>query len=356
MQQDLSLHPSKPLSNARERIANWADAYKLRSKRRLLLGRAFRKRKQLTEVKNRATRLAPDDILLFATVRNEHLRLPYFLAHYRRLGVQHFFFISNNSTDGTSDFLAKQEDVSLWTTMHSYKLSRFGMDWVTWLQIKYAHGHWCLTLDADEIFIYPFYETSPLKALTDWLDTHDVASFGALMLNLYPKGRLQTNIYTAGQNPFEILNWFDSGNYFIKRQLKLQNLWVQGGVRARCFFANSPPRSPTLSKVPLVKWNRRFSYLSSTHSLLPRKLNHVYGETGGEKPSGVLLHTKFLHLAVEGAAEEKLRREHFENIDLYQTYYDRLTKNPSLWCQTSSKYTGWRQLDTLGLMSKGAWI
>ena len=230
------------------------------------------------------------------------------------------------------------------------------MDWVTWLQIKYAHGHWCLTLDADEIFIYPFYETRPLKALTDWLDTHDVASFGALMLDLYPKGRLQTEMYTAGQDPFEILNWFDSGNYFIKRQLKLQNLWVQGGVRARCFFANSPPRSPTLSKVPLVKWNRRFSYLSSTHSLLPRRLNHVYGETGGEKPSGVLLHTKFLHMAVENAAEEKLRREHFENIDLYQTYYDHLTKNPSLWCQTSSKYTGWRQLDTLGLMSKGVWI
>jgi hypothetical protein len=63
-----------------------------------------------------------------------------------------------------------------------------------------------------------------------------------------------------------------------------------------------------------------------------------------------------LHMAVENAAEEKLRREHFENIDLYQTYYDHLTKNPSLWCQTSSKYTGWRQLDTLGLMSKGVWI
>ena len=45
--------------------------------------------------------------------------------------------------------------------------------------------------------------------------------------------------------------------------------------------------------------------------------------------SGVLLHTKLLHIVVQGTAEEKLRREHFENIDLYQTYYDRLTQNPS---------------------------
>ena len=59
-------------------------------------------------------------------------------------------------------------------------------------------------------------------------------------------------------------------------------------------------------------------------------VNHVYDETGGEKLSGVLLHTQFLHIVEQGAAEEKLRREHFENIDLYQTYYDRLTPNPSL--------------------------
>ena len=115
------------------------------------------------------------------------------------------------------------------------------MNWVTWLQIKYAHQHWCLTLDADEVFIYPFYETRPLRALTNWLDTQEIASFGALMLDLHPEGRLETDIYNSGQNPFEILNWFDSGNYFIKRQLKLQNLWIQGGVQARFFCQRASP-------------------------------------------------------------------------------------------------------------------
>ena len=116
------------LSKAQERLTNWTVAYKLRSKRRRLLWRAFRKHKQLTEIKNRTTRLAPSDILLFATVRNERLRLPYFLAHYRRLGVQHFFFISNNSTDETNNFLAKQEDVSLWTTTHA--INYCGLEWI----------------------------------------------------------------------------------------------------------------------------------------------------------------------------------------------------------------------------------
>ena len=231
------------LARAHDLIADWSAAYKLRAKRRLLLWRAFRKRKQLSMVEIRTAGVGPNNILLFATVRNSQLRLPFFMAHYRRLGVQHFFFISNNSTDGTNNFLARQQDVSIWTTSHSYKLSRLGMDWVTWQQIKYAHQHWCLTLDADEIFIYPFYETRPLRALTNWLDTQEIASFGALMLDLYSKERLETDIYTSGQNTFEILNWFERVNYFIKRQLKLQNLWIQGGIRARCFL---PTRRPSV--------------------------------------------------------------------------------------------------------------
>jgi hypothetical protein len=289
-------------------------------------------------------------------MRNEIARLPYFLDHHRRLGVDHFLVVDNASDDGTADHLAAQPDVSLWTTRASYRLSRFGVDWLTWLQAKYAHGHWCLTLDADEILIYPHHDTRPLRALTDWLDEDGTRSFGALMLDLYPKGPLGAEPYTPGDDPVTVLPWFDRGNYMIQRQPLLQNLWVQGGARARMFFAKDPRRAPTLNKTPLVRWDRRYAYVSSTHSLLPRRLNHVYDETGGEKTSGVLLHTKFLPTVVEKSREEKTRREHFENSALYQAYYDGLIANPDLWCAWSSRYTGWRQLEAMGLMSKGTWL
>ncbi len=51
------------------------------------------------------------DIIAFVTVHNEALRLPYFLNYYRRLGVNKFFIIDNNSTDSTPDILKKQSDV-----------------------------------------------------------------------------------------------------------------------------------------------------------------------------------------------------------------------------------------------------
>jgi hypothetical protein len=89
--------------------------------------------------------------------------------------------------------------------------------------------------------------------------------------------------------------------------------------------------------------------------MLPRNLNHVF-EYRAEKPvSGVLLHSKFLHMIVDRSAEEKTRQEHFANSNLYYDYYENLIANPDLWCEKSVKYSGWRQMADLGLMTSGNW-
>lgn len=336
-------------------LAHIKTAYKLRMRRRRLLLRAWRKRKQIKQHSFKAPTFAPQDVLAFTTLRNEAHRLPYFLSHHRTLGVTHFFIVDNNSDDGSFDYLMDQPDVSVWRTESSYKLSRFGMDWLTWLMICYGHGKWCLTLDADELFIYPNWTTRPLPALIDWLEQTGERSFSAMMLDLYPKGNVGGVVYDPSQSPLSILKWFDRGNYTQIRKPDLQNLWIQGGVRARCFFDQEPERAPTMGKIPLVKWDRRYTYVSSTHSLLPRMLNHVYDENGGEKTSGILLHTKFLPSIVKKSEEEKIRQEHFANSTLYDSYYDTLTQDPDLWCEYSTRLQSWKQLEALGLMSKGGW-
>nr|WP_158965980.1 glycosyltransferase family 2 protein [Chachezhania sediminis] len=329
--------------------------YRLRLKRRRLLVRAVHRRRQLTGVIDRTSDIAPGAILVFACVRNEAARLPYFLEHYRKLGVDHFLIVDNSSDDGTRAFLKAQPDLSLWRTGSSYKAARFGMDWLTWLMIRHGHDHWCLTVDADELLIYPHHDTRPLPALTGWLDRCGLRSFGAMMLDLYPEGPLGDTPYRPGQDPLEVMPWFDSGNYTVRLQPRHGNLWIQGGPRAREFFASSPRRSPTLNKIPLVRWSRRYCYATSTHYLLPPDLNGVYATDGGEQASGILLHTKFLDSIVKKSSEEKQRREHFENSALYETYYDRLIGNPTLWCDRSRRVVGWRQLEALGLMSRGGW-
>ena len=290
-----------------------------------------------------------------STLRNERIRLPYFLKYYRDLGVRHFLFVDNASNDGTRDYLVEQPDVSLWSTSASYKRARFGMDWMNWLLRKHGHGHWCLTVDADEFLVYPFSDTRPLEALTDWLDASSIRTFPAMLIDMYPKGRIDAVTYREGDNPFEIANWFDSGNYVFKRNDKLRELWIQGGPRSRAFFAKRPERAPALNKIPLVRWHRAYTYVSSTHMLLPRGLNQVYDEWGGEKASGCLLHAKFLHTFSAKAEEELIRRQHYAASHEYRAYAKGLRDNPDFWCKWSEKYINWRQLEILGLMSKGNW-
>ncbi|MGL5010026.1 MAG: glycosyltransferase family 2 protein [Paracoccaceae bacterium] len=331
------------------------DRYRLRLRRKRGHFRAWRRGRELTSVADRTAALGTDTIFVLSTLRNERIRLPYFLRYYRNLGVDHFLIVDNDSTDGSREYLAQQPDVSLWTTKGSYKRAHFGVDWLTHLQRRLCDGHWCLTVDVDEFLIYPFCETRPLRALTDWLDASAIRSFSAMLLDMYPKGPVNATPDHEGQDPFEIAQYFDSGNYAIRRNPWQGNLWIQGGPRARVFFNDAPAKAPALNKTPLVKWHRSYAYESSTHMLLPRGLNLVYDQAGGEKASGCLLHAKFLDTFSTKANEEMERRQHYANSAEYRAYAAGLAAQPDFWCKWSEKYINWRQLEILGLMSKGNW-
>lgn len=315
----------------------------------------MRKSHELKAVQDNTSKIRPNDIMLVCTLRNEMIRLPYFLKYYRDLGVGHFLFVDNDSDDGSREYLMSQPDASVWHTKASYRRSLFGVHWMNWLSRKHCHGHWTLTVDVDEFFVYPFCDTRPIRALTDWLDASDVKSFGAMLLDMYPKGRIDAVPYQRGQNPLEITSWFDSGNYTITKNKLYKNLWIQGGPRARRFFTKDPEKAPALNKTPLIKWDKSYVYVSSTHMALPRGLNVVYDEWGGEKPSGVLLHTKFLDTFSMKAEEELERGQHYSASQEYKAYAAVLAQHPDLWCKWSEKYINWRQLEILGLMSKGNW-
>ena len=332
------------------------ERYGLRLQRKRYLSRAWRKGRGLDLVADRTWAIQPEDVLCFCTLRDEYLRLPYFLSYYRDRGVRHFLFVDNGSKDGSREFLMEQPDCSVWTTDASYKRARFGMDWINHLLRRYGHGHWCLTIDADEFLVYPYCDTRPLTALTYWLENAGVRSFGAMVLDMYPKGRVADAALVKGEDPFETACWFDTGNYTISRNWAFGNLWIQGGPRARAFFSDTPYDAPALNKIPLVHWQRSYTYVSSTHMLLPRGLNLVFDEWGGEKASGVLMHAKFVNTLETKAEEELKRREHYASSREYAAYLTAdADESPDLWNRWSERYSDWRQLEILGLISKGNW-
>jgi hypothetical protein len=339
---------------ASELVAQARAALKLRWRRRRLLWRAFRSRHQLHCLADRTASIRRDDILCFATIRNEAERLPFFLDHYRRLGVRHFLIVDNASTDNGAALLSGCPDVSLWQTAHSYRASRFGMDWINHLLRRHGHGHWCLTVDADELLVHPHFPERTLHDLTRWLDGRGERVFAAMMLDLYPQGHLTQTGPAPGDTPLDALCWFDALGYRREVQSRYANLSIRGGVRERVFFPDRPDLSPHLHKTPLIRWQRGDAYLSSTHIALPRALNRGFLCQG--LPTGVLLHTKFLPSITARAVEEKQRAEHFTHTENYAGYYDSLAADPVLWQPSSTRYQGAEQLEHLGLMTRGAWL
>lgn len=326
------------------------QSYLLRLKRKRLIWRSFRSRRDLAIVQEKP--IPKSGVLLFCVLRNEATRLPYFLDFYRQAGVSHFLFVDNGSDDGTSDLLAGQSDCSVWHTEAQYRHARFGLDWLSWLFMKYGHNRWCLMADVDELLVYDGCETQKLPDLVTALEEHGHEGFGAMMLDLYPAEALGLQAYAPGQDPLEVLTHFDPAPYRQVRQEPKGNLWLQGGMRERVFFQDMPERSPTLNKIPLIKWHRTYAWVNSCHSLLPRGLNFLYDGPEGDLPSGAMLHTKFLPEIVSKSETERHRGQHFHTPAHFDAYYQAIEKAPVLMGEVSVKYQGPAQLAELGLASR----
>lgn len=315
-----------------------SQRYRLRLRRKYLRLRALRARFDLRHVQKPQWAVGREDVILFSTFRNEAERLDAFLAHYRDLGVARFVMIDNDSSDNGQAILRDQPDVSIWQTSKSYKNARFGMDWVNYLASRYAAGHWILCVDPDEHLVYPHYETRDIKALTAWLESRGRRSMGAPLIDLYPDAQGQM--------------LFDPYGYRYEVNPRFGNIWMQGGPRARRYFAQYPQKAPALNKIPLVKWRSHYVFNSSTHNLLPRGLNATY-HAEGAMLSGALLHYKFTQNFAAKAAEELTRRQHYaQSIE-----YERYAQNPeaALAYEGSQPYRDWHQLESYGLLSRGAW-
>jgi len=355
-----------PSARLGQRIARWSRHVVHHGLRRPMqrLGHAKDDVVRARRIRRSAAQLVPRRVheaaiaeaacILVCCVRNERVRMPAFLEHYRRLGVGHFLVLDNQSTDGLADWLAPQPDCSCWLADGSYKASAFGMDWCNELLARHGVGKWCVTVDPDEFLVFPHCDERGLRGLTRFLDGRGQPSLYAPMIDAYGRGRVSETALSAGQSPFEACPYFDRFNLAQHFDESRRNWWVQGGARLRRFNAAQPRLAPALNKVPLVRWERGLHYVSSMHHLnRPRYNCTVLNDP--QAVSGVLFHFKYVNLLIGKAREEMVRREHYAHSREYRTYLD--AGDPELFDpEVSVRYRGPAQLAELGFMQAGGWF
>jgi len=271
----------------------------------------------------RVLSLRPDDVLVCTVLRNEMARLPYFFEYYRKKGVKTFFAVDNSSTDDSLEYLLNQPDVYVWCSELSFHEGNFGAAWFEPILRQHGQRHWCLIVDADELFYYPNCESRSIPDLCAKLDRLGKRAMNAILLDMYSDRSIQNTQYEPGQAFETVCPYFDRRFYHTKYEnagpYKNQTLYY-GGVRERVF---GKAGSYILSKVPLLKYDRSCVLTSGQH-LTNLKAERIASETA------CLLHFKYFSTFPDYVSQVANRRDKSHWIMQYREYERALSVEQAL--------------------------
>lgn len=182
--------------------------------------------------------------LVVSVVKDEFLRLPWFLSYYRKMGFTGFIFVDNDSTDGTIAYLKEQEDIILYhAPANMYAKSQYGAEWANAVSIKHAMGRWVLRADADELLSWPKCEREGINGLIFTAESLGEKSAFTPLLDVYSDADTITGRkYIPGEPFSNYYCWIDPiSNY---RMVLIDNtgkFLLRGGPRNRGGKGNSGP-------------------------------------------------------------------------------------------------------------------
>lgn len=282
-------------------------------------------------------------VVCISVMRNEMLRLPDFLRHYRELGVARFVIVDNASGDGTGEFLAEQPDVDLWRTGEPYS-SPSRREWLNALAHHTAEGRWCLIVDADEHLVYDGCDRHDLNDLIELLDRKGMQALPCLLLDMYGDGPMKDATVGGSERLVDVCGYFDRRGY--EATERVTRRLVTGGPRQRLLSTPDEPFVCDLSKTPLAKWSAEAALISS-HQLYPPEYNLA-------PLTGCLLHFKFLadfHARVVEAVEKE---QYWQQSREYKRYAELLAADPDLTMMfaDSERFRGAESLVEAGLITE----
>ena len=180
-------------------------------------------------------KISPDSLICVTRVHNEGKLLEDFIQHHRNLGKISFLIIDDRSTDGTSNILLKQPDVTLFHPVNDSHYREDKKVWVQELLNKFCSNRWALCLDADEQIVYRDMEYRNIHNLITQLERRNVDSFPAIMLDMYADKPLAEHFFRGGNLKCAFPYFDDPSTYRIIHKKGSKLFHAIGGMRFRLF-------------------------------------------------------------------------------------------------------------------------
>jgi hypothetical protein len=271
-----------------------------------------------------------DELVVVCLVRDGRPYVKSFVEHYLSMGAKHIFFLDNGSTDGTVEALKGYDHVTVLRTALPFK--RYALLVRQYLIERFGQGRWCLCVDIDELFDYPYSDVVGLGSLLGYLNERSYTAVAAQMLDMFAEEPLSGG-GREGNLPDEPLKerhrFYDVSNIRtenIKELPRLRNNVLEsddieffsGGIRSTLFRSTS-----LLTKFPLVFSDGRIKpFDDSAHWVDNARIADL---------TCVLFHYKFLDEHFHKQAARAVReKNYFKNSKEYTMYLEVLEQNPGL--------------------------
>lgn len=273
----------------------------------------------------------PEELVVVCLVKNGADYIPSFLEHYRRLGIKHFFFIDNGSDDETLTLLDQSPDITVYRTELPHK--KYECEIRRAIIEENCYNRWCLCVDIDELFDYPYSKKISLREFLVYLNTHKYTAVLSYMLDMFAK---KTDFNRPGNAYINLTDeycYYDISNVkktrydrsFIhfsqyNRMADPKMMNYSGGIR-RSFFRNKDS-GYLLTKHPLIFVD---------HQIEPFVHPHFSNKAYVADVNGVLKHYKFIATFKEQVIRRLEAKEFcYYGEREYQEYYKVIKDENSL--------------------------
>jgi hypothetical protein len=265
-------------------------------------------------------RYGVDELLVISVVRNGELHIKSFMEHHLALGIEHFVFLDNGSTDSTVERLRTYPQVTVLWTDAPYE--KYENTMKRYLAERFSRGRWCLCVDSDELFDYPFSRSLTLADFLRYLNANRYTAVVAQMLDMFsdvpltvidstPEDRLKEKypFYDLSSIVKSTYEWSEPSTPHIKMH------W--GGIRMSVFGTGNG-----LTKAALVQMNGKVRPFVEWHQATGALVADV---------SCVLMHYPFVS-TFPAKVSDAVRTGRYgpTTTDEYIAYSKRLDGDPAL--------------------------
>lgn len=291
----------------------------------------------------------PNELIVLCLIRDGELHVKSFIEHYFRLGIKHIVLLDNNSTDATVTIAQNYKNVTILQTELAFKYYKMAMR--EYLIRRFSkRGRWILSVDADELFDYPFSNIAPLNALLNYLNQNSYTAVVAHMLDMFsdkPLANQESRISDSLRDTYQyydLNNITKMGYYFPGNQTANKKIAVYfGGIR-KTVFGSDNKVGVILTKHPLFFCDGKMKPLFiNEHDVRYARIADF---------SCVLYHYKFLDDFHLRAARNAYEESYFNNSAEYKRYLKVLERIPHLQIKqdTSQKLSSVNELIDNGFL------